>query len=135
MPKPPVPAEIDAFLAKPNPCVIATLRPDGSPVTVATWYDWEGGRVLVNMDESRSRLEHLHRDPRVAITILDAASWYSHVLIRGRVVKIRPDPDLTDIDCLSQRYQGRPHGNRGRRSVTALIAPEHWFAWGVSPGG
>ena len=50
MPQPPLPPELDAFLAKPNAAVIATVRPDGSPVTVATWYDWEDGRVLVNMD-------------------------------------------------------------------------------------
>ena len=30
--------------------MIATLQSDGSPNTVATWYIWENGRVLVNMD-------------------------------------------------------------------------------------
>ncbi len=75
MPEPPVPPEVDAFLRKPNPAVIATLRPDGSPHTVATWYDWEDGRVLVNMDESRLRLRFMRRDPRVSLTVLDEASW------------------------------------------------------------
>ena len=63
MPKPPLPPRLDAFLAKPNASVIATVRPDGSPVTVATWYDWEGGRVLVNMDEGRKRLDAPARRP------------------------------------------------------------------------
>ena len=39
MPLVPVPAEVDAFLRLPNPAVIATLRPDGSPHSVPTWYD------------------------------------------------------------------------------------------------
>jgi hypothetical protein len=56
MRRPPLPAELDEFLRRPNPSVIATLRPDGSPHTAATWYLWEDGRVLVNMDESRKRL-------------------------------------------------------------------------------
>ena len=30
----PVPAEVDEFLRLPNPAVVATLRPDGSPHTV-----------------------------------------------------------------------------------------------------
>jgi hypothetical protein len=30
MPKPPLPPELDAFLAQPNPAVIATLEADGA---------------------------------------------------------------------------------------------------------
>ncbi|MGH3499208.1 MAG: pyridoxamine 5'-phosphate oxidase family protein, partial [Nocardioidaceae bacterium] len=41
MSKPPLPAEAAELLAKPNPAVIATLRPDGQPVSAATWYLWE----------------------------------------------------------------------------------------------
>src|SRR3984957_3474955 len=65
MASPPVPPEIQAFLQEANPAVIATLRDDGSPHTVATWYLWDTGRVLVNMDGARRRLAHLRRAPRV----------------------------------------------------------------------
>ena len=57
MPRVPVPPEVDAFLARPNPAVVATVSPSGEPHTAATWYDWEDGRVLLNMDESRLRLQ------------------------------------------------------------------------------
>jgi PPOX class probable F420-dependent enzyme len=130
MPKPPVPPQVDAFLRAPNPAVIATLRPDGSPHTVATWYDWEDGRILVNMDESRLRLGYMRRDPRVALTILDKDSWYSHVSILGRVVSIERDPDLADIDRLAMRYQGRQHGDRERKSWSAWIEVDRWHGWG-----
>ena len=63
MPKPPLPPDLVAFLAEPNPSVIATIRPDGNPHTAATWYLWVDGRVLVNMDEGRRRLEHLRQEP------------------------------------------------------------------------
>src|SRR5262249_57362558 len=66
MPRPPLPPELDAFLAAPNAAVVATLRRDGSPHTVATWYDWEDGRALLNMDVGRLRLAHMRRDQRVA---------------------------------------------------------------------
>ena len=78
MPKPPLPDELKRSCAEPHAAVIATLKPDGSPVTVATWYLWEDGRVLVNMDDTRRRLEHLRADPRVALTVLDG-DWYRHV--------------------------------------------------------
>ena len=63
MPKPPLPDELQALLREPNPAVMASLRPDGSPLSVATWYLWEDGRVLVNLDHSRARLEHLRQRP------------------------------------------------------------------------
>lgn len=78
MSKPPLPPEAEALLAEPNPCVIATLRSDGTPVTTPTWYLWEDGQVLVNMDEARVRLRHLRNDPRVSLTVLDR-DWYTHV--------------------------------------------------------
>ena len=129
MPKPPVPAELSELLARPNPSVIATLKPDGAPHTVATWYVWEDGRVLVNMDESRARLQYLRRDPRVSITVLDAADWYHHVSLRGRVVSIEDDPDLADIDRISRHYTGEPYGNRERGRVSAWIEVDTWHAW------
>ena len=61
----PFPDHVRAMLDEPNPAVIATLRADGQPVTVATWYLMDGERVLVNMDEGRRRLDHLRRDARV----------------------------------------------------------------------
>jgi PPOX class probable F420-dependent enzyme len=129
MPKAPVPPEVDAFLRRPNPAVIATLRPNGSPHTVATWYDWEDGRILVNMDESRLRLGFMRRDPRVALTILDKDSWYSHISILGRVVSIERDPELADIDRLSRRYFGHDYRDRERRSWSAWIEVDRWHGW------
>ena len=75
-------------------------------MTVATWYVWEDGRVLVNMDEGRRRLEHMRADPRVSLTVMDVANWGSHVSLQGRVVSIEDDPDLRDIDRISVRYIG-----------------------------
>ena len=85
MPKPPLRPDLVAFLAEPNPSVIATIRPDGSPHTAATWCLWVDGRALVNMDEGRRWLEHLSEEPRVSITVLGRADWYHHVTLRGHV--------------------------------------------------
>lgn len=133
MPRPPLPPELQAFLARPNPAVVATLRPDGSPHTAATWYDWEDGRVLVNMDESRRRLVYLRSDPRVALTILASDDWYRHVSVLGRVVSLADDAGLADIDRLSVRYTGRPYPDRDRRRVSAWIEVDAWHAWERTP--
>jgi PPOX class probable F420-dependent enzyme len=129
MPPPPLPPELDEFLTHPNPSVIATLRPDGSPHTAATWYLWENGRVLVNMDEGRKRLEYLRSDPRVSITVLGGDAWYRHVTVTGRAISIEPDPDLHDIDRLSRHYTGEPYAQRDRGRVSAWIEVESWHSW------
>ena len=71
MPHVPVPHEIDAFLARPNPAVVGTVRPDGAPHTAATWYDWEDGRVLLNMEDTRVRLGYMRANPHVSLTVLE----------------------------------------------------------------
>jgi PPOX class probable F420-dependent enzyme len=137
MPKPPIPEEVSEFLSHPNPAVVATLRRDGSPHTVPTWYDWSDGLVLLNMDETRLRLEHMRRDPRIALTVLDADSWYRHISLIGEVVSIEADVDLADIDRLALRYTERPFRTRDRRRVSAWMRPERWHGWndrGAWPG-
>ena len=56
MPPAPIPPEIEEFLRKPNPAVVATVRPDGSPHSVATWYDLVDGLILLNLAATRARL-------------------------------------------------------------------------------
>lgn len=129
MPKPPLPPELDSFLAKPNPSVIATLEPDGAPHSAPTWYIWEDGRVQVNMAASRKRLDHLRRDPRVSLTVLDADDWYRHVTLRGRVVSMDDDTDLEGIDRLSRQYTLQPYARRDEPRVQAVIDIDAWHAW------
>ncbi|BDM69051.1 PPOX class F420-dependent enzyme [Streptomyces nigrescens] len=131
MSRPPLPESATAMLAKPNPSVITTLRSDGQPVSTATWYLWDDGRVLVNMDEGRKRLQHLRHDPRVTLTVLDEGNWYTHLTLIGRVAELRDDERLTDIDRLAQRYLGKPYPQRDRRRVSAWIEVERWHGWGT----
>jgi PPOX class probable F420-dependent enzyme len=128
MPRFPLPPELEAFLARPNAAVVATVRVDGAPHSVPTWYDWEDGRVLLNMDEGRARLRYLRRDQRIALTVLDA-DWSTHLSLLGRVVEIYDDVDLADIDRLAVRYQGESFGTRHRRRVSAWMRPDRWHGW------
>ena len=129
MPEPPVPSEIDAFLRRPNPGRDRHAAPDGSPHTVATWYDWEDGRALVNMEVTRLRLQFMRRDPRVSLTALAEER-----LVRARQpartrVSLEDDPDLVDIDRLARRYTGNPFRRRDAQRVSAWIEVDRWHAW------
>ncbi|ACZ90504.1 PPOX class F420-dependent oxidoreductase [Streptosporangium roseum] len=131
MSNPPLPEEAVAMLKKPNPAVIATLRSDGQPVSTATWYLWDDGRILINMDKGRKRLDHIRADPRVTLTVLDEDNWYTHVSIIGHVAELRDDTDLSGIDRLAQQYLGKEYPQRDRGRVSAWIEIDRWHGWGA----
>lgn len=133
MPRPPLPADVTTLLSRPNPAVMATIHPDGHPVTVATWYLLEDdGRVLLNLDAGRARLRHLRADPRISLTALAEGDWYTHVSVQGRVVATTEDEGLRDIDRLSRHYTGQPYPQRDRPRVSVLVEVDTWHGWGAA---
>jgi PPOX class probable F420-dependent enzyme len=133
MPPAPVPPELDEFLSRPNHAVVATLRPDGSPHTAVTWYGWEDGRVLLNMEDTRLRLRWLRPGAPLALSVIDAGDFYRHVSLLGRVAEVSRDADLANIDRLAQRYTGGPYANREANRVSAWMEVESWH--GFLPDG
>lgn len=96
-------------------------------MTVATWYEWDGARVLVNMSARRARLAWMRLNPKVSLTVFD--DWYRHVSLFGQVVELRDDLDLADIDRLARRYTGEAFRNRNDPRVSAWIEPVGWHVW------
>lgn len=130
MPTSAIPAHLRSLLEQPNPAVICTIRQDGQPVSVATWYLFEDDRIVVNMDAARKRLDYLRHEPRVSVTVLDQAGWYTHVSLTGTVARLYDDADLRDIDRIARHYTGEPYPNRDRPRITALVDVTSWHAWG-----
>ena len=133
MPKAPLPADAAALLREPNPAVIAMVMPSGHPMSVATWYLVEGdGTILVNMDAGRARLSWMEQHPHVSLTALKDGEWYTHVSVRGTVVRWDDDEatGLADIDRLCRHYGGGDYPNRTSPRVSAWIQVEHWHGWG-----
>ncbi|HEY8338617.1 MAG TPA: PPOX class F420-dependent oxidoreductase [Egibacteraceae bacterium] len=124
-----IPDDLVERLRNPNPAVMATVRADGAPVTVATWYLWHDGRVLLNLDGGRARLQHLRRDPRVSLTVFDGDNWYRHISVQGTVT-LEDDPDLEWIDRIARHYTGRPYRVRNRPRVNAWLDIERVHTWG-----
>jgi len=132
MPKTSVPGPIAEFLSRANPCVFASNRPDGQPVSVATWYLFEDNRILVNLASVRKRLAYLAVDPRVSLTVLDGDSWYSHVSVQGRGGSTEPDLDLSVIDRIARHYTGSDYPARDQRRVSCWIEIDQWHTWGAA---
>jgi hypothetical protein len=89
--------------------------------------------VLLSMSDTARRLDHLRRNPSVALTIL-GENWYQHVSLLGRVVEIREDEGLPDLDRLSMRYEGAPYPDRDP-CVTVVMEVERWHTYGTPATG
>jgi nitroimidazol reductase NimA-like FMN-containing flavoprotein (pyridoxamine 5'-phosphate oxidase superfamily) len=90
------PTEVDRFLDEPGHLVrVATIRPDGSPLVVPTWFLVADERVLITPRVRSGFLADIERDPRVCLSIDEAAHPFRKVTVRGcaEVVFGRGDDD------------------------------------------
>jgi PPOX class probable F420-dependent enzyme len=102
---------------------VAAKRRDGSIATYLMWIDWDGEHVLTSSPVGSRKGAHWRRDPAVSISVVDRSNDWRSVIIRGRVVDIRPDEGLAFIDTMSQRYTGQPYRFRERPREVFVIEP------------
>jgi PPOX class probable F420-dependent enzyme len=129
MPIGPVPSGLHAFLAAPRPAVVASLRDDGSPVTAACWFRFDGSHVLLSVAADGQRLRHVRRDPRVALTVLGERE-FTHLSVLGHVVGITRDSDFTAVDEFARHYTGRPYPNHDEPGYVLRVEVERWYVFG-----
>ncbi len=106
---------------------VATLMEDGSPQVSPVWVDHEDGLVVFNTADGRLKPRNLRRDPRLAISIIDADNPYESLLIRGRVVEIAEQGADEHIDALAKRYTGAeeyPNRQPGEVRLIVRVRPE-----------
>ena len=92
---------------EPNIAVVAALRPDGTPHQTATWIDFDGEHVLVNLNTWRRKLRYLDADPRVSVLVVDRNDPFRRIRIDGRVVEITKDGAYEHIVGRARVYLGR----------------------------
>ena len=89
-----------------NYAVLATVNQDGSPQTSAMWVGRDGDDLLFSTVAGRVKHRNMLRDPRVSVTVHDAADPENYVELRGRVT-ITPDVGRRVDSALSWKYDGR----------------------------
>jgi PPOX class probable F420-dependent enzyme len=100
---------------------LSTLMSDGSPKVEPVWVAREDDRVLVTTDARSIKARNVESDPRVALSITAFEDPYDQLLIRGRVVEVRPDDDLVALDRFSHKYLGTPFGRRRWSQRVVLV--------------
>jgi PPOX class probable F420-dependent enzyme len=115
-------AGVRALIDGPNFATVATLDPDGGPQTSVVWVGLDDDALVFSATEDRRKVRNLRRDPRVSVSITDAANPYRHTQLRGTVT-ITPDPDKTLPKMLSHKYRGEdppPEGPEVERVIVRL---------------
>jgi PPOX class probable F420-dependent enzyme len=104
--------DLTAFATGKNFAALTTLMPDGQPQTQLMWVHADDDHLLINTEVGRQKFRNVEADPRVTVTVFDAANPYRYVEARGRVVgKVEGDEARANIDELSEKYTGGPYAN------------------------
>ena len=98
--------EVRSFLESMRvPCVISTLRPDGHPITSATWYGFVDDDVVVSTPALRNKARNVREDSRISFIVDTKDMPYRGVAIEG-VAEIVADSDGAIIGSIVHRYLG-----------------------------
>jgi len=119
-----LPEEVRRLLDDPNYVHLSTLRADGSPRNHVVWVGLEGDRILICTSESSWKAKDMRRDPRVALSVVDAANPYNMAAVQGRVIEIRPDEDCRHMDPIAIKYTSSPFPGRGPDRVCFVVEVE-----------
>ena len=95
--------------------------PDGSPQLTQTWVTTDGEHIVINTPDWSQKARNVHRDPRVAVNIVDPDDSRRYYMVRGRVIATTKDGAAESIDEISHKYLGRPYPNFSGRAETRLL--------------
>jgi PPOX class probable F420-dependent enzyme len=115
------------FLNNPYFAIATTLREDGSPHNTVVWVDVDDDAVIFNTAEGRAKPEHLRKDGRAAITVVDPQDGFRWVSVSGTAQLSHEGADA-QIDKLAKKYLGvdeYPYRKADEQRVNVRITPEH----------
>ncbi len=89
------------------------------------WVARDGDDVLVATDAKSIKAQNVARDARVALSVVSFEDPYDQLLLRGRVVEVRPDDDLVVLDAMAQKYLGTAFPRRRWSGRLVLVIRPH----------
>jgi PPOX class probable F420-dependent enzyme len=88
--------------------VFSSLRADGRPHAVPTWYAVDGDELVFTTWHSTVKAANLRRDPRVTVVVQDPEPPYDYVSVEGEARLIDDLRECRQISTvLGAKYMGR----------------------------
>ncbi|HXW36006.1 MAG TPA: PPOX class F420-dependent oxidoreductase [Acidimicrobiales bacterium] len=116
-----------ALIERPVLGNLATVGSDGHPHVTPVWIDHDGDDVIFNTAEGRVKAKDVHRNPKVAMSIVAPEDPYLVVAFQGTVVDITTDGADAHIDALAKKYLGLdeyPLRTDGEVRIKVRIRPD-----------
>ncbi len=113
---------------------VATVGPEGEPQNNPVWFGWDGEHIKFSQTKTRQKYRNLHREPRLALSLVDPENPYRYLEIRGEVTRIEEDPGNDFIDEMAKKYLGRdeyPFHQPGDERVVVYVRPRHTTQMGA----
>jgi PPOX class probable F420-dependent enzyme len=98
-------AAVRKLLDEPNPAVLGTVNPDGSPQTSVVWVGRDGDDLLISTAAGRRKERNIRRDPRVSLSVYDQADPELYAEVRG-LAAVTEDIGRTLAVELAEQYEG-----------------------------
>jgi PPOX class probable F420-dependent enzyme len=123
-----IPAKYADLLESTALAHVATVGPDGEPQANPVWFGWDGQNLRFSQTTTRQKYKNVGREPRIALSIVDPTNPYRYLEVRGKVVRVDPDPDNAFINAMAKKYIEQdvyPWHQPGDERVVIVIEPSH----------
>ncbi len=131
--------EVDEYLSLPLSVTASSISPNGAIHSVAMWFAYIEGQVLMEAKSKSQKVANLRRDSRITVLAHDGADYYSlrGVMISGEADVVDDDPALMlriVEDVFSRYYKGKTLSNERvealtRNRVVLRIRPQSIASW------
>jgi len=117
---------------------VATVMADGSPQVTPVWVDVDddGSHVIINSRLETLKTQNGLREPRIALSVVDAENPYRVVQVRGTIVerRVAEEGGTQHIHKMAKKYRGLDeYPNLGdQKRVMMRIKPTHVVERNVS---
>ncbi|HEY2575783.1 MAG TPA: PPOX class F420-dependent oxidoreductase [Streptosporangiaceae bacterium] len=103
---------------------LATIGPDGRPQLTEVWFLADGDTVALSLNNKRQKARNLLANPAMSLFLLDLASPYRYLELRGDA-EITPDDDYAFAGRVGAKYGGnlRELDKPGESRLKVTIRP------------
>ncbi len=123
------------MLAEERVVWLSTVRPDGSPHLVPTWFLWDGEALLVWSKPNAVKVRNLRANPRLMVAVGDPHADFNVGLIEASAELAAPG-SLSVPDAFFAKYHDElatagldPEGFRATYTQSVRVVPSRFVAW------
>ncbi len=113
---------------------LSSIRPDGAPHLVPTWFVWDGETIVIRSKPHARKVRNLSHEPRAMLALGDAEDDFDVGLLEARAVVIDGDRPLPAgfVAKYRERMAGlglTPAEFAATYSATIRLTPARTLGW------